>query len=468
MARRGLSVEVSDLSLDRFDGMEQTYRDEGISVSERSLRVQGTDIQLNVSYADLELGTRIGQGACSSVCQARHRITGKKYAVKMFNVYDTRQAEQLKKEIIMLTKLDACDALISLEGMYHNEGVVGMVLEYMDRGSLEYFLKTDNDMPEYVLAAIAFQILWGLGYLHFEKRLHRDVKPANVLFSSDGWVKLSDFGISKELGSTDSMSNTSIGTCRYMSPERLLGRQYDASGDVWSVGIMLIELWHRRYPFETSCSTPVDLLSELETFTLSSLTSDMPVAMAELIADMLVKEASRRADCQQLIGSRWFADCGVFDLLSARRIVSHWLELIEQGEGVSVGGTRQVSKNIRGGGGMSMGGKQMHHHQSRGGAGGAHSRLPHRKLQPSVWDEEEGGEEEGSYRDMLASDRFDDAKSSSYRDDYDVPKWEKVDGNDYDYKDDSSRSFQTFDSLDSFDNSGMVLGGGISLRRRYI
>ena len=75
--------------------------------------------------------------------------------------------------------------------------------------------------------------------------------------NSDGYVKLSDFGISKSLDSSTAMSNTAIGTFRYMSPERLLGKQYDSSGDIWSVGILLIQLWEKRYPFEDCSATPI-------------------------------------------------------------------------------------------------------------------------------------------------------------------------------------------------------------------
>jgi serine/threonine protein kinase len=60
-----------------------------------------------------------------------------------------------------------------------------MVLEYMDCGSLDFFLHIRQNIEEHVLAAIVYQILWGLGYLHYEHKLHRDIKPANVLFVSN-------------------------------------------------------------------------------------------------------------------------------------------------------------------------------------------------------------------------------------------------------------------------------------------
>ena len=67
---------------------------------------------------------------------------------------------------------------------------------------------------------MTYQILYGLGYLHFEKRLHRDLKPGNILINSSGEVKLTDFGISKEMGA--SLAGTYVGSFKYMSPGNVL------------------------------------------------------------------------------------------------------------------------------------------------------------------------------------------------------------------------------------------------------
>ena len=126
------------------------------------------------------MGRRIGQGACSSVNLATHKRTGEVFAVKMFNVYDQAQATQLHKEISLLTRVE-CDALITLKGAFHDEGLIGIIIEYMDQGSLEFMVDKNIEVSERVMAAITFQIIWGLGYLHFENQIHRDVKPANIL-----------------------------------------------------------------------------------------------------------------------------------------------------------------------------------------------------------------------------------------------------------------------------------------------
>lgn len=114
----------------------------------------------------------------------------------------------------------------------------------MDRGALQAVLYeqiegTSARFSNPVLASISYQLLWGLSYLHFERMMHRDVKPANILMNSEGHVKLSDFGIVAR--QTSLPHTTVVGTIRYMSPERLRARPYGSASDVWSVGLVLLE-----------------------------------------------------------------------------------------------------------------------------------------------------------------------------------------------------------------------------------
>lgn len=148
-------------------------------------------------------------------------------------------------------------------------------------------------------------------------------------------MKLSDFGISKELSSTDSMSNTAIGTFRYMSPERLMGERYDASGDIWAVGLILIELHTGSYPFQAFCSTPVDLLDVLELNSIRGHTLSMSKGMGALVGLMLSIDPRGRRPAQDLVANEWFVGERVSALEDAQQILKLYLN--EQGVAGSVG-----------------------------------------------------------------------------------------------------------------------------------
>ena len=310
---------------DSMTGMGSTYRIEGLSLNEEHFRMFGEELKMTVTYSDLVIGKRIGQGACSAVHLAEHEKTGETYAVKMFNVFDKGQRSQMTKEIKVLTELD-CEAIISYRGAWYSEGRIGIILEFMDRGSLEFLDDESLDVDEQTVASIVFQILWGLGYLHFDNRLHRDVKPANVLMNSLGHVKVSDFGISTALENTLS-SGSNVGSYRYMSPERLEGERYGASADIWSVGLLMVQLWTKIYPFHYACNTPIELLSELLALDISEYLKELkfPQGMHAFLMCMLAPEPVDRLNTEDLLAHPWFASNGITTLEEAQAVVRGWL-----------------------------------------------------------------------------------------------------------------------------------------------
>lgn len=93
-------------------------------------------------------------------------------------------------------------------------------------------------------------MLCGLSYLHTNNQLHRDVKPANVLINSKGQIKLTDFGITKELDKDKDFAKTSVGTRSYMSPQRIEGSEYDYKSDIWGFGLIMYELATGNSPYK--------------------------------------------------------------------------------------------------------------------------------------------------------------------------------------------------------------------------
>lgn len=120
----------------------------------------------------------------------------------------------------------------------------------MDGGSLEGL----HISQEHVLSDLAKQVLSGLAYLHRLHIVHRDIKPSNLLINSKKNVKIADFGVSRILAQTMDPCNSSVGTIAYMSPERintdLNHGKYDGfAGDIWSLGVSILEFYLGRFPF---------------------------------------------------------------------------------------------------------------------------------------------------------------------------------------------------------------------------
>lgn len=116
------------------------------------------------------------------------------------------------------------------------------------------------------------------------------------------------------------LSNTFVGTFLYMSPERLLGEMYNSSSDLWSVGVMMIQLWSKKYPFE-NIKSPIDLLSVIEDLKLDSYLAKFPKTMATIIRSTLASSPVNRKSCVELLKSPWFLECSVYNISHAQQVL---------------------------------------------------------------------------------------------------------------------------------------------------
>ncbi|CAK7321899.1 MYO3A [Vulpes lagopus] len=164
--------------------------------------------------------------------------------------------EEIEAEYNILKTLSDHPNVVRFYGMYFkkdktNGDKLWLVLELCSGGSVadlvKGLLKKGERMSEPIIAYILHEALLGLQHLHNNKTIHRDVKGNNILLTTEGGVKLVDFGVSAQLTSTQYRRNTSVGTPFWMAPEVIACEQqldttYDARCDTWSLGITAIEL----------------------------------------------------------------------------------------------------------------------------------------------------------------------------------------------------------------------------------
>lgn len=223
----------------------------------------------------LEFFEVIGKGSSGLVQKAILKKKQEYVAVKSIQFFEKEKRKQLLNDIKFLTNLTDISGndgynspfLVDFHGAYLDESKspliikdsVKVVLELMDRGSLRDLDKraknTNIKFSEPVLAAMSFQILGGLAYLHnVVRQAHLDIKPENILLNSSGVIKITDFGISKCFEETRDMMDTFVGTFRYMSPERIKSQKYNCISDIWSFGLCIAELALGTFPIKNTKS----------------------------------------------------------------------------------------------------------------------------------------------------------------------------------------------------------------------
>jgi mitogen-activated protein kinase kinase len=155
--------------------------------------------------------------------------------------------------------------IIDFYGAFFQEGAVYMCIEYMDGGSIDKLYA--GGIPESVLRKITYATIMGLKTLKDDHNIiHRDVKPTNILVSTNGQVKICDFGVSGNL--VASIAKTNIGCQSYMAPERIsgggmstagstAGGTYSVQSDIWSLGLTVIECAMGRYPYPPEVSSTI-------------------------------------------------------------------------------------------------------------------------------------------------------------------------------------------------------------------
>ncbi|EPS73026.1 mitogen-activated protein kinase kinase, partial [Genlisea aurea] len=208
------------------------------------------------SIADLEKLHVLGRGNGGTVYKVRDRRTAAVYALKIIHGdSDPAVRRQILREVSILRRTDSphvvkCHGVLDVPG-----GDIAICMEYMELGNLEALAKNGGVVfTEEILARVGRQVLAGLEYLHAHKIVHRDLKPSNILMNLKMEAKISDFGVSKIIQRTLDPCNSYVGTCAYMSPERFdpdtYGSNYDGyAGDIWSLGLILLELYLGHFPY---------------------------------------------------------------------------------------------------------------------------------------------------------------------------------------------------------------------------
>ncbi|XP_039047016.1 serine/threonine-protein kinase TIO-like [Hibiscus syriacus] len=194
----------------------------------------------------------VGEGSFGKVYKGRRKYTGQTVAMKFIMKHGKSEKDihNLRQEIEILRKLKH-ENIIEMIDSFESQQEFCVVTEFA-QGDLFQILEDDKCLPEEQVQAIAKQLVRAMHYLHSNRIIHRDMKPQNILIGAGSIVKLCDFGFARAMSTNTVVLKSIKGTPLYMAPELVREQPYNHTVDLWSLGVILYELFVGQPPFYTN------------------------------------------------------------------------------------------------------------------------------------------------------------------------------------------------------------------------
>ena len=246
------------------------------------------------------LERRIGQGGMAEVWVAVDEQLDRRVAVKWLKpnlASDEVVAERFRREAIAVARLNHPN-IVTVHDVFEHDGRQAVVMQLIEGQSLRQVLDNRKRLGPELTIHIGASVAGALDEAHRAGFVHRDVKPGNILFTQDGRVLLTDFGIAKALDKIDedlTSDNVMMGTAKYLAPEQVRGHRLDGRADLYSLGLVLYECLAGRVPFlgNNDAETALARLQRDPT-DLAHLRPTLPLGLVNLIHKTLARNPSHR------------------------------------------------------------------------------------------------------------------------------------------------------------------------------
>lgn len=258
------------------------------------------------TIAGLRLLEQVGEGGMGVVFRARNG-TATPRAVKVLKperAVDDAAVDAFRQEA-RATAAARHDSVVDVTECGLEDGVHYLVMEFVDGPPLDRLLAERGRLPWKTAVRIAIQLARALGNAHDLGFLHRDVKPGNVLLFRDGRVRLTDFGIVKDIRSLKGylVTGRKVGTAAYASPEQVRGKRLGPATDVYSLGATLYHMVAGRPPFTGDARQVAAKQVRLDPTPVEKIVPDVPRALSRQIAKMLTKSPMERIPSMEVVAA---------------------------------------------------------------------------------------------------------------------------------------------------------------------
>jgi len=243
------------------------------------------------------LDDRLGEGGMGVVYRAWDTVLERVVALKLMigdTSVDPAARERFFREARSAAQLTHKN-IVTVYDLGEHQGQPYLAMEFLDGEDLQRRLARAEKASVWRKIDIAIEICHGMEFAHAHGVIHRDLKPANIFITASGGVKILDFGLARFISSQLTRSNMLLGTINYMSPEQVRGERAEQQSDVFSIGVVLYELFGGRRAFEgdSAASTLYKILQEFPE-PLWKIDSGLPRELTTIIECALAKPRDER------------------------------------------------------------------------------------------------------------------------------------------------------------------------------
>ncbi len=243
-----------------------------------------------------EIVNKVGAGGMSDVYKAKDTILGRYVAVKVLKPEfseDRNFVTKFRTEAQSAAGLEHPN-IVNIYDVGSENGVHYIVMEYVEGITLKTYVEKKGQLSFKESISIAIQVARGIESAHNKHLIHRDIKPQNIIISTEGKVKVTDFGIARA-ASSNTISADVMGSVHYASPEQARNGFVDGRSDIYSLGIVMYEMVTGRVPYDGDTTVAVALQHLQEEMTPpSEYATDLPISMEKIILKCTQKNPDRR------------------------------------------------------------------------------------------------------------------------------------------------------------------------------
>ena len=243
-----------------------------------------------------EILSKVGAGGMSDVYKAKDHILSRFVAIKVLKQEfseDSSFVTKFRAEAQSAAGLEHPN-IVNIYDVGSENGLYYIVMEYVEGITLKTYIEKKGQLSFKESASIAIQVARGIEAAHNKNIIHRDIKPQNIIISTDGKVKVTDFGIAKAT-SSNTISSDVMGSVHYASPEQARNGFVDGRSDIYSLGIVMFEMVTGRVPFDGDTTVAVALQHLQEEIARPSIYApDLPISFEKIILKCTQKTPDRR------------------------------------------------------------------------------------------------------------------------------------------------------------------------------